>query len=485
MKRIQTYFGNKSLRITWLLAISLPALILSYIGWPELPFDIAWVAVILCGVPILAEAAEGLVTSFNIKADVLVAMAIVASVVINEIFAAGEVAFIMKLGELLEDLTVHRARSGIEKLVKLKPRTARLLKNGAEQIVPAESVKAGDILRVNPGETIAADGILIFGQTSVDESVMTGESIPVDKLEGDEVKSGTVNQLGAFDLRVTHDGADSSLQRMIRLVESADASKAKVVRIADRWATWIVLASLTASAVTWAVTGIFLRAVTILVVFCPCSLVLATPAAVMAAIGNVTKYGILVKEGDALECLSKATDIAFDKTGTLTLGKPEVTSVTALISGITEEDVLRCAAAAEKRSEHPLGKAVVRAFEERFGAAPDEPDDFHLTVGRGVVAKTHGHRILAGNTAMLADEGLTPSIESNGEGTVIYIAMDGALVGCITLADRLRSTAPERSRYQKYEGTALASVGRQGNHHPIRRRQRRDSGLPRFLLTGR
>jgi heavy metal translocating P-type ATPase len=443
MKKIKAFLENDSLRITWSLALSLPALVLSYIGWPGLPFDAAWVAIILCGVPIVAEAIEGLVTSFDITADLLVAMAIVASVVINEVFAAGEVAVIMQLGELLEELTVRRARSGIEKLIKLKPRTARLLRGGKEEVIPAEGVKTGDILRVNPGETIAADGILVSGETSVDESVMTGESIPVDKLSGDEVKSGTVNQLGAFDMRVTRDGADSSLQRMIRLVESADASKAKVVGIADRWATWIVLAALTAAIATWIITGIFLRAVTILVVFCPCALVLATPTAVMAAIGNVTKYGVLVKEGDALERLSSATDVAFDKTGTLTLGKPEVTAVNAYISGLTEDDVLRCAAAAEKRSEHPLGKAIVRAFQKRFGTEPDESDDFHMTVGRGVFAETHGHKIIAGNAALLADEGLTPPEKENGDGTAIYIVMDGRLIGSVFLADRLRGTAQD------------------------------------------
>ena len=192
----------------------------------------AWIAIILCGVPIILEAVIGLVTRFDIKADVLVSLALIASVIIGEIFAAGEVAFIMQLGALLEDLTVAKARAGIEKLVHLTPRTARRIFDGKEEVIPAEQVQAGDVLRVLPGETISVDGIILSGQTSVDQAVMTGESIPVDKGAGDSVSSGTVNQFGSFDMRATKVGDDSSIQRMIRLVQSVDAGKAKIVGIA-------------------------------------------------------------------------------------------------------------------------------------------------------------------------------------------------------------------------------------------------------------
>ena len=206
-----------------------------------LPFDTAWIAVILCGVPIVLEAVIGLVTAFDIKADVLVSIALTASIVIGEDFAAGEVAFIMQLGSLLEDLTVARARAGIEKLVHLTPRTARVIRGEEEVLIPAEQVKIGETLRVLPGETIPVDGVILSGQTSVNQAVMTGESLPVDKGPGDEVSSGTVNQFGAFDMQAARVGEDSSIQRMIRLVQSADAGKAKIVGIADRWATWIVI----------------------------------------------------------------------------------------------------------------------------------------------------------------------------------------------------------------------------------------------------
>ena len=208
------------------LVVSGAALLLSIVDVLPLPFDPAWVAIILCGVPILLEAFIGLVTAFDIKADVLVSIALIASVIIGEHFAAGEVAFIMQLGALLEDLTVARARAGIEKLVRLTPRTGRVIRNGGEIILPAEQVQVGDLLRVLPGETVPVDGAIVSGQTSINQAVMTGESLPVDKGPGDEVFSGTVNQFGSFDMEAVKVGEDSSIQRMIRLVQSADAGMA-------------------------------------------------------------------------------------------------------------------------------------------------------------------------------------------------------------------------------------------------------------------
>lgn len=233
-----------------LLVISGIALIVSIFDLVPLPFDASWAAIILCGIPIILEAVIGLITAFDIKADVLVSLALIASVCIGEDFAAGEVAFIMQFGGLLEELTVARARAGIEKLVHLTPQTARVILGGEETAVPAEAVRVGDLLRVLPGETIPVDGEIVSGQTSVNQSVMTVESLPVDKGVGDEVSSGTVNQFGAFEMKATKVGENSSIQRMIRLVQSADAGKAKIVRLADRWAAWIVVIALTAAALT-------------------------------------------------------------------------------------------------------------------------------------------------------------------------------------------------------------------------------------------
>ena len=209
------------------LAVSGIALLISIFDLLPLPFDAAWIAIIFCGIPIVLEAVIGLVTAFDIKADVLVSIALIASVLIGEDFAAGEVAFIMQLGALLEELTVARARAGIEKLVHLTPRTARIIAGTEERIVPAEQVRVGELLRVLPGETVPVDGVIVSGQTSINQAVMTGESLPVDKGAGDEVSSGTVNQFGAFDMKAVKVGEDSSIQRMIRLVQSADAGESE------------------------------------------------------------------------------------------------------------------------------------------------------------------------------------------------------------------------------------------------------------------
>lgn len=283
MEKLEHFFelGGTKKDIT-LLVISGIALIVSIFDLGPLPFDASWAAIILCGIPIILEAVIGLVTAFDIKADVLVSLALIASVCIGEDFAAGEVAFIMQLGGLLEELTVARARAGIDKLAHLTPQTARVILGGEETAVPAEAVKVGDLLRVLPGETIPVDGEIVSGQTSVNQAVMAGESLPVDKGVGDEVSFGTVNQFGAFEMKATKIGEDSSIQRMIRLVQSADAGKAKIVGLSDRWATWIVVIALTAAALTWLISGEIIRAVTILVVFCPCALMLATPTAIMA-----------------------------------------------------------------------------------------------------------------------------------------------------------------------------------------------------------
>ena len=431
------------------LAVSGIALLISILGVLDLPVDPAWVAILLCGVPILLEALHGLITAFDIKAGVLVSIALVASVIIGEDFAAGEVAFIMQLGALLEELTVARARAGIEKLVKLTPRTARVLHDGQADILPAEQVRVGDLVRVLPGETIPVDGVIVSGQTSVNQAIMTGESMPVDKSAGDSVASGTVNQFGSIDLRAGKVGEDSSIQRMIRLVQTADAGKAKIVGLADRWATWIVVIALSAAVLTWLFTGQVIRAVTILVVFCPCALVLATPTAIMAAIGNATHHGFLVREGDALERLAAVRRVAFDKTGTLTLGAPRVAAVHTLCPELDEAALFTLVAAAEQLSEHPLGKAIVTSWRENGAGLLPAADQFQMLPGRGVQAVVEGRTILAGNRAMLAEQGIPlPQATARAadasleEGcTVIYIACDNRAVGLLALSDTVRPEA--------------------------------------------
>ncbi len=444
-----TLLKDKERRDILFLCISAPTLIISFFHIGNLPIDAAWVAILLCGVPILKGALVGLITKFDIKADVLVSIALIASIFIGETFAAGEVAFIMAIGGYLEERTVAKARAGIEKLVHLTPASARVVRDGKEENISAEQVKIGDILRVLAGETIAVDGTILKGQTSIDQSVMTGESLPVDKGEGDEVFSGTVNQFGTFDMAAQKVGEDSSLQRMIRLVESADAGKTKIVGIADRWATWIVVTALLAAVITWFATGEIIRSVTILVVFCPCALVLATPTAIMAGIGNVTKFGILVREGDALERLSQVQRIAFDKTGTLTYGKPAVTQIHSIDPALNDAALLQLAAAAELRSEHPLGRAIVADYLQKHGTLPEQPEEFKLLAGRGVVVRYAGQDIFAGNETLMTEHGITLPDEllqaeekAKSDGcTVISLARNGSAVGMIALSDTLRPDA--------------------------------------------
>ena len=464
----------------------------SLAGFRPFPFDMAWVAIVLCGVPILLEAFIGLVTAFDIKADVLVSMALIASVAIGEDFAAGEVAFIMQLGALLEDLTVAKARASIEKLVRLTPRTARRLTESGEETVPAEQVRVGDRLRVLPGETVPVDGVILSGQTSINQAVMTGESLPVDKGPGDEVSSGTVNQFGSFDMEAVKVGEDSSIQRMIRLFQSADAGKAKIVGLADRWATWIVVIALVSALFTWIITSEIIRAVTILVVFCPCALVLATPTAIMAAIGNATRHGFLVREGDALERLASVTQVTFDKTGTLTQGTPAVTAVCSLDPARTWQEVYRLAAGAEARSEHPLGRAVAACWREEH---PGEPlpgsEAFQMLPGRGVQARVDGREVLAGSPALMAERGIPQPPELSARAapwleqgcTLICLAADGAAAGFLALADQVRPQAAETIRGVKAAG--VTPVLLTGDHENAARTIARALDIPVYQANCR
>ena len=478
-------WGGVKKAVTCLVFSGIALLVSIFDLLPQLPFDAAWAAVVLCGIPIILEAVIGLVTAFDIKADVLVSIALIASLIIGEDFAAGEVAFIMQLGALLEDLTVARARAGIEKLVHLTPQTARRLTGGREEAIPAEQVAVGDVLRVLPGETVPVDGEILTGQTSINQAVMTGESLPVDKGPGDEVSSGTVNQFGAFEMRATKVGEDSSIQRMIRLVQSADAGKARIVGLADRWATWIVVAALTAAALTGLITRDPIRAVTILVVFCPCALVLATPTAIMAAIGNATRHSFLVREGDALERLASVSQVTFDKTGTLTLGTPQVKLVESLLPDVSRDALYAWTAGAELRSEHPLGRAVVQGWRAETVAAPPETADFQMLPGRGVSATVAGHHLVAGNRELLTEEHVpweslsqaaVPALEQGC--TVIYVAVDGRPAGFLALADTLRPDAAGTIR--DVRATGVTPVLLTGDHERAARHIAGELGIGTF-----
>ena len=421
-----------------------------------LHFNLSWVAIILCGLPIIKEAATCLYEEFDIKADVLVSLALIASVIIGEIFAAGEISVIMTIGALLEDLTVQKAQSGIENLVKLTPKQARIIRDNKEIMINADDIEIGDIVRVIAGETIPVDGVIIKGQGSIDESIMNGESLPVDKYVGDDVLSGTINQYSTFDIKATKTSQDSSLKRMIKLVKEADSKKAPIVSLTDRWATWIVVIALVSSIGTYLVTHQILRSVTILVVFCPCALVLATPTAIMAGIGNASKFGILIKGGDVVERLSKIKNIAFDKTGTLTYGKLSVVEYKSFNPDYDDEAFLKILASVEAYSEHPLGKAITSYYKENNEELLDI-QNFTVNPGKGITANLGEKSILVGNLKLIKDvdinlnkDIINISEEFTKKGcTVIYLSIDNKLIGYVALSDILREEAKEVISYIK------------------------------------
>ncbi len=422
-------------------------LIISFFNLIDSTIDIAWVAVILCGTPILKDAIIGLVTHFDIRAGVLVSIALIASIYIDAIFVAGEVAFIMELGEILENMTAKKTKNSIDQLLKLLPDTARIIKENKEIIIPADEVKENMIVRVNPGETIPVDGVIIKGETSVNQAIMTGEHMPIDKTIGSEVYSGTINQLGSFDMKVTKNKEESSLQKLINLVQKNDLKKAKVIRITDKWATVLVVIAFLLSIGTWLISGELVRGITILVVFCPCALVLATPTAIMAGVGNATKKGVLIKNGEVLETLGKVKSVIFDKTGTLTYGKPEVTNIVCFDSNSSEKEFFSLLALVESKSEHAIGKAIVKyAKEQKIDFPQLEVNNFKLQLGKGVSASIKEDRILAGNEKLLEEYGIKLNEQRRKEietytkkgCTIVYMAKNEKILGFITLEDTIK-----------------------------------------------
>lgn len=408
--------------------------------------DPAWAAVLICGLPILYSAVKELIADRNITSELLVSIAMIASISIGELFAAGEVAFIMAIGAILEKKTIDRAKKGLKNLISLTPSQGRrILPGGGEEIIKVEQISRGDVLRVLPGEAIPVDGEIISGSTSVDQSVMTGESLPVDKSVGDQVFSGTINHFGAVDIRAAKVGEDSSLQKLIRMVQEAEENKAPMQSTVDKWAAWLVPVALALAAITYFVTGDVVRGVTVLVVFCPCALALATPTAIMAAIGQAAKYGVIIKSGEALEQMAHVDCIAFDKTGTLTTGEMAVSDMFSFTPGIGQTEILAFAASVESLSEHPLGIAITaRAKKEDIETAA--PRNFMMTPGRGVSASVNGADVLCGSAAWLGERGVIFASDTAAElaklyaqgKAVIVVAQDGQCLGAIALSDTPR-----------------------------------------------
>lgn len=419
----------------------------------NLPFDPAWVTIVICGIPLLYLAIWRVIHNpgiSKISSALLIVIAMFAAIAIGDLFAAGEVVFIMAIGAILEDMTTNRAKKGLKKLIGLAPTQGRKIEGEQEKMIPADEIRYGDILRILPGETIPVDGLIISGETSVDQSVMTGESLPVDKGVGESVFCGTINRFGSIDITATKVGEDSSLQKLIRMVQEAESKQAPMQRITDKCASWLVPAALMIAVIAGLATQDIIRAVTVLVVFCPCALVLATPTAIMAAIGQATKHGVIIKSGEALEKMGHTDTIAFDKTGTLTYGRLEVSDVISFHQEWDNTELLSMAASAETKSEHPLGKAIV-TFAKEKDVPVVESKNFKMTAGKGVYAEVTGHTLFCGNERFLAENGVIldkanlaelDKLREQGKASVL-VAEQEKCVGIIALSDILRAESKD------------------------------------------
>ncbi len=460
LKKINNFLAGLPMTIVagaFLLLDLVPHLIEEFGGAPVslffLPFDPAWVTIVISGIPLLYLAIWRIIHNpgiSKISSALLICIAMFAAIAIGDLFAAGEVVFIMAIGALLEEATTNRAKKGLKKLISLAPTIGRRLKDGKEEMIPAEEIRQGDILRILPGETIPVDGTIINGETSVDQSIMTGESLPVDKGVGEEVFCGTINRFGSIDISATKVGENSSLQKLIRMVQDAENKQAPMQRIADRVASWLVPVALLIAILAYVFTGNIVTAVTVLVVFCPCALVLATPTAIMAAIGQATKHGVIIKSGEALEKMGKVDTIAFDKTGTLTYGRLDVSDMISFDETISEIELLSLAASAESKSEHPLGKAIV-AYAKAKEVPLVESTTFRMTTGKGIFAEVDNRSLLCGNEKFLIENGVSiddtiqsalERLRTQGKASIL-IADNQKSIGVIALSDVLRPEAKD------------------------------------------
>ncbi len=423
--------------------------------------DILAIVVIVFGGYSIFKNALLTLLSRNLNVNVLVTTAAIAAVAIGEYPEAATVLFIMVLGEFLEDFTVGKTRKAISQLIKITPQQATVRREGQEQQIPVDQVELGETVIVKAGESIPIDGNITNGEASINQAVITGESMPVDKGVGDTVYSGTVNEIGYLEVEATKVGADTTLARIKRLIQEAQSEKAPIQRVADKYAGYFIPLIFLIAIGTYFVARDISRAMTILIVACPCALVLGTPTAVVAGLGSAAKQGVLIKGGAYLEAAGRLTTVLLDKTGTLTLGKPQVVEID-MYDNHSEEELLQLAATAEKRSEHPLAKAVLAAAEERKLEVA-EPDEFKVIRGKGVLASCNGNRIVLGKREFLAEHSINiPEAvekqvkvrESEGK-TVLIVSHDSTVCGSISVSDQLRVDASE----------AVASLQKAGIKH--------------------
>ncbi|OWT32683.1 cation transporter [Methanobrevibacter sp. 87.7] len=460
---VRELIANEYKRNGIIILISVFSILLSFLKIKIGLFDFAWVGILLCGIPIIKDAIIGLVFNHDIKADVLVSIGIISSIIIGEVFAAGVISVIMAIGGFLEDYIVNKTESSMKELYDLNPIDTRIIlnynkTNEEEVFTDIDAVKVGDILKVLPGETIPVDGVVIKGSTTIDESPLTGESIPQDKKINSEIFSGTINTFGTFYMKALKEGKNSSIQNLIRLIEESKPENAEIVRQVDKWATWIVVIAFIMALSTWFVTGQVIRAVTVLVVFCPCGLVLATPTAIVAANGNLSKFGILVRNGETIEVLSKIKNIAFDKTGTLTYGKPKVVDILPH-GNIRKDELISICASLEKNSEHPIAKSIIETFKKDYDMNYLKTDNFQMILSQGISGRLldedlnlklnnnsndNKNEIFIGKKDFISKfvnipKEVVHSRYTSKASSIIYISTENKFLGAIVLLDILRS----------------------------------------------
>ena len=373
------------------------------------------------------------------------------------------IAFVL-LGKFMEEAIKKRSSAAVRKLLDLRPSMATVVRDGREVQVPAQDVQVDDLVVVRPGDKVPVDGVVVEGLSSVDESMITGESVPVEKKVGDEVIGATLNKVGMLRFKATKVGSETTLEQIIKMVEEAQASSAPIQRIVDKVASYFVpavLAAAAASAIGWIIIGdntwALLSFIAVLIIACPCALGIATPAALMVGVGKGAEMGILIRGAEYLERAQKLTTVVFDKTGTLTKGEPSVTDVIP-VSGVKADEVLRYAATAEKGSEHPLGEAIVREADMK-GVEIQKMDSFEAIPGRGVKARLHGDEIYLGNRALMKDKGIDydplenqmTSLEMQGK-TAMMIALNQRVIGIVAVADTLKQYSIEAVRKLKEIG---------------------------------
>ena len=420
-------------------------LLAGFIAWLAGAAEISkWLyfgSAVLGGIPLFMLASKAVFINRDITAGFMATVAVIAAIIVGEYSAAAIVVFMFAIGDWLENLTIARANNALRDLAKLIPPMVTVRHNGREVSIPVEQVTLEDVVLVRNGERIGVDGTLISGTGSVNQAAITGESMPVEKKPGDDVFAGTLNEVGAFEIKVTRLGNDTTLGQIVQMVKDAQSQQAPVQRLANKYAKVLVPITFSIAVAVFLLSGDIMRAVTVLVVVCPCALVLATPTAVVAAIGNAAKHGILVKSGAVIEQVGKVDVVAFDKTGTLTHGKPVVQNIICL-NGLRHDELLTLAASAERFSEHPIGRSIVQALEAKHIPLL-EPDEFNVLPGYGVTAKIGENRLVLGNRALLNEHGVrweeevatrVQELEAQGH-TVIPVAINGDMAGLIALAD--------------------------------------------------